>query len=206
MPKQDKQTDVKDVTSARRRLLKALMAGGGAGAIGGALPDRWTTPMVDAVLLPAHAQATASNGCAASDPRITCPECLNTGLLTVGALVSWSLDNQEDRVVLSVNLGLGDQAAGDAFPDGSGNFDGSLNQSGGVCPGGGALTQSGTFSGNLNTGNGAISGSFEVSVFCGGTLVCIVTGNFSGTAVFNQLDVPLTVGGVSQLCCQSVLQ
>lgn len=39
----------------RRRLLAAITA---AGATSAALPDRWNRPVVDAVLLPAHAQAT----------------------------------------------------------------------------------------------------------------------------------------------------
>jgi hypothetical protein len=42
----------------RRRLLKTLV--GGAAAAAGALPERWTRPVVDAVLLPAHAQATGA--------------------------------------------------------------------------------------------------------------------------------------------------
>jgi hypothetical protein len=40
---------------ARRRLLKTLAAGGVAGA---ALPAQWTRPVIEAVVLPAHAQAT----------------------------------------------------------------------------------------------------------------------------------------------------
>lgn len=39
----------------RRRLLTAIAA---AGVAGTTLPDRWSKPVVDAVLLPAHAQAT----------------------------------------------------------------------------------------------------------------------------------------------------
>lgn len=42
-------------TDGRRRLLKTLAAGGVAGAT---LPAQWTKPVIEAVMLPAHAQAT----------------------------------------------------------------------------------------------------------------------------------------------------
>lgn len=41
--------------AARRRLLGTLVAGGAAGA---ALPSQWKKPVIDAVMLPAHAQTT----------------------------------------------------------------------------------------------------------------------------------------------------
>ena len=48
---------------SRRNLLKAIAGLGGAVAVGKALPQRWTQPVVDAVLLPAHAQTSfAGNG------------------------------------------------------------------------------------------------------------------------------------------------
>jgi hypothetical protein len=49
-------SDTKTTSPARRRLLRAVTAG----AIGAsALPSRWTTPVVNSVVLPAHAAATA---------------------------------------------------------------------------------------------------------------------------------------------------
>jgi hypothetical protein len=51
------------VSSSRRRLLKALTAGGAGAAITAKLlPASWTRPVVDSVLLPAHAQATGFSG------------------------------------------------------------------------------------------------------------------------------------------------
>lgn len=45
--------------SARRRLLKGLLAGGSvAGTAKVVLPETWSRPLVDAALVPAHAQAT----------------------------------------------------------------------------------------------------------------------------------------------------
>lgn len=53
-------TNVKKNDQARRKLLKAITGAGGAIAAGNMLPDKWARPMVDAALLPAHAQ---TSGC-----------------------------------------------------------------------------------------------------------------------------------------------
>jgi len=42
----------------RRKLLKSLAAGSGAVIAGKSLPESWTKPVVDSVLLPAHAQTS----------------------------------------------------------------------------------------------------------------------------------------------------
>ena len=44
----------KDVTVSRRKLLALLSVGG----VGASLPSRWTRPLIDAVVLPLHAQAS----------------------------------------------------------------------------------------------------------------------------------------------------
>ncbi len=46
---------------ARRQLLKTLVAGGGVMASGKLLPDEWSRPVVESVLLPAHAQTTGDD-------------------------------------------------------------------------------------------------------------------------------------------------
>jgi hypothetical protein len=45
---------------SRRKILKSIAAGSGAVIAGKSLPDQWTKPIVDAALLPAHAQ---TSGC-----------------------------------------------------------------------------------------------------------------------------------------------
>jgi hypothetical protein len=46
---------------SRRKVLKSIARGGGAVAAAKALPERWLKPVVESVLLPAHAQ---TSGCA----------------------------------------------------------------------------------------------------------------------------------------------
>ena len=48
---------------SRRKLLKSVAAGSGAVIAGKSLPETWTRPVVDAVLLPAHATSTCQSIC-----------------------------------------------------------------------------------------------------------------------------------------------
>jgi hypothetical protein len=47
-----------DGSDARRRLVKALVGSGSILAAGKMLPEEWTRPVVESIVLPAHAQAT----------------------------------------------------------------------------------------------------------------------------------------------------
>jgi len=51
-------TDKKS-SESRRKLLKSIAAGSGAIVAGKSLPDTWSRPVVDSVMLPAHAQTSA---------------------------------------------------------------------------------------------------------------------------------------------------
>ncbi len=48
----------KKSNESRRKLLKSIAAGSGAVVAGKSLPESWSKPVVDAVLLPAHAATT----------------------------------------------------------------------------------------------------------------------------------------------------
>jgi hypothetical protein len=127
----------KSATSSRRRILKTILVAGGGAAV---VPKTWVKPAVDAVVLPLHAQAS-------------CP----TDVLEFSGEISWN-DADGDEVCMTISAGLGDGAGGCALADDStGDFEGTLSSTGGTCPGGGAFTQSGTFSGNLNTSTGVLN-------------------------------------------------
>ena len=59
-------------SESRRRLLKQLAAGGGVAVTAKSLPESWTKPVVNSVLLPAHARTTGEE-----------PSCWNCGSRTV---------------------------------------------------------------------------------------------------------------------------
>lgn len=61
-------TSEKDKNAARRRILKRLVAGGGIVATGKMMPDGWNKPVVESVILPAHAQ-TSPDGDPMPDPN-----------------------------------------------------------------------------------------------------------------------------------------
>ena len=83
-------TDIKS-SESRRKLLKSIAAGSGAIVAGKSLPESWSRPVVDSVMLPAHAQTSP-----------TCTDTLVTGMRT-------SLDLRTGNVAtFSINNLLGD--------------------------------------------------------------------------------------------------
>ena len=59
----------------RRKLLKSMAAGSGAVIAGKSLPESWSKPVVDSVMLPAHAQTSPS----------PCTPCLGAALYCEGS-------------------------------------------------------------------------------------------------------------------------
>ncbi|MCP4010195.1 MAG: hypothetical protein GY726_11865 [Proteobacteria bacterium] len=58
---------------SRRKLLKSIAAGSGAVVAGKSLPDSWSKPVIDTVMIPAHAETTNDNE---SDvPAVLCGGC-----------------------------------------------------------------------------------------------------------------------------------
>ena len=44
--------------AARRRILKKMAVGGGIVTASQVMPERWTKPVIDSVILPAHARSS----------------------------------------------------------------------------------------------------------------------------------------------------
>ena len=168
---------------SRRKLLKSIAAGSGAIVAGKNLPESWSRPVVDSVMLPAHAQ--------------TSPQC-EQNPLSFTAEFGWD-DYSGDDVLFSVNPGF-DGASDTAVLGAGGTFGGSLFAAGGNCANGNPVEQDGTYNGTLITNTGAVSGSFTHRILCGGTVICTASGNFSGTAVDGSV-VSVTLSSVTSECC-----
>ena len=75
------------VDRARRKALKIIVAGTAvAGAL--AIPSRWSKPVVNSIILPAHAQATNAQG-PATETTTTAVPTTNSPLGEGGSATSW---------------------------------------------------------------------------------------------------------------------
>ncbi len=52
----------KKSNGSRRKLLKSIATGSGAIVAGKSLPESWSNPVVDSIVLPAHAQTSGNSG------------------------------------------------------------------------------------------------------------------------------------------------
>jgi hypothetical protein len=177
----------KKSSEKRRKLLKSIAAGSSAIIAGKSLPENWSRPVVDAVMLPAHAQTSPA-------PEPQCEQ----NPLSFTAEFGWNDGSGED-VLFVLNPGF-DGASDTAALGAGGTFGGSLYASGGNCANGNPVEQDGTYNGTLNTTTGAVSGSFTHRILCGGTVICTASGNFSGTALDGSV-VPVTLSSVTSECC-----
>lgn len=87
-----------DKTIIRRKLLKSLAAGTGAAAAGNAMPESWTKPVLDTVVLPSHARTTDDSGSSPGMPTTTPACCLIQGDYCGEA-------NNQDTIQNGVGLG-----------------------------------------------------------------------------------------------------
>jgi hypothetical protein len=83
---------------SRRKLLKTIAAGSGAIIAGTILPDKWTKPVVNSIILPAHAQAT-------TQPP-TAPTCQDDPTLCAGTYTG-TLNPAEPFIACGTGGGVG---------------------------------------------------------------------------------------------------
>ncbi len=76
-----------DKNTSRRKLLKSIAAGSGAVVAGKSLPESWRKPVVDSVVLPAHAETSP-----------TCSECQD------GYCYDFTLGNPSPPVYMEIHV------------------------------------------------------------------------------------------------------
>ena len=109
----------------RRELLKALAAGGGAIATSILLPGQWVKPVIEAGLLPAHAQASSmppivySISCTA-EPEDNNENFINNITATVSATNNASVNNIEVQYIAETIPAGGTTSPVTGFTDSSG--------------------------------------------------------------------------------------
>jgi hypothetical protein len=121
-----------DVNEQRRSVLKKMAVGAGVLAGFAALPERWTTPIVGQIVLPAHA---GTSGTSLNDPCSVTLTSGTTGTATVTVLVTGFVTPPTAAVpvhiVATATGGAGSSVSGDTTTDASGNFSMSLTVTGG---------------------------------------------------------------------------
>ena len=74
----DKDQEIKRNKQSRRKLLKSMAVGSGAVVAGKSVPEEWMKPIVDSVILPAHAETTGGEP-PAEEPPASCSVSGNVG-------------------------------------------------------------------------------------------------------------------------------
>jgi hypothetical protein len=169
----------KPASASRRRLLKSVAAGGGVATTLTALPQSWTRPVVDAVLVPAHAQT--SIGCNPSDlVEQILPGGMSVTLITTATTVEGPI-----QVARAGNTFSGQGAI--ASP---------------LCPGEPGTFFIADFSGTI-VPNVSATANITAYLVCGGVTVCTLTAVLSGDYVSGaDPDATYDLGGdFSGSCC-----
>jgi hypothetical protein len=133
---------------ARRKLLKTIAAGGGVVVAGKSLPDSWTRPVVDSVMLPAHAQTSPGSGTGGGTGGGGTGSCLVTGDYCAGQGTGAGAGSMVIRVSAdgTIAVFIGNQVPGtDSIdPTTGGSFAVVINSGAGSGSGGGTITVTGT--------------------------------------------------------------
>ena len=96
-----------DKKDTRRKLLKTIAAGSGAVVAGKAIPESWSRPVVDSVVLPAHAATTDDSGSQGGGATTTTPAPTTTPAccLTAGEYCGYT-DQQNGTASSYVDIGF----------------------------------------------------------------------------------------------------
>lgn len=141
---------------ARRKLLKSIVAGSGAVVAGKSLPEGWTRPVVDSVMLPAHAQTSPGGGAGGGGGT-----CLVTGDYCAGTGTGPGAGSMVVRVSAdgTIAVFIGNQVPGtDSIdPTTGGSFAVVINSGAGSGSGGGTITVTGTVACGGTTISGTIT-------------------------------------------------
>jgi hypothetical protein len=173
-------TDKKS-NESRRKLLKSIAAGSGAVIAGKSLPENWTRPVVDSVMLPAHAQTSCRD--------VTRNE-------TIGIII----EIIDDTVTITINDPTGDAGGPieSVIPDIP--FDGTsflleFDDADGDC------TESGFINGTLVQGDiDTFSGSAAFTTTCTSGESCETTADYATTIRPTDFTYAGT-GSLTEICC-----
>lgn len=126
----------------RRQWLKTV---GVTGVAAAALPSRWTTPVINSIVLPAHAQTSTACGVFIDEP--------------VNDMIGMVVTATEVQGPITVPLAAG-------------AFSGSESSILGNCANGDPQRQEVSFTGTIDSANNQIAGTLDIDIFCGTLLVC----------------------------------
>jgi len=126
----------------RRQWLKTL---GLTSVAAGALPSQWTKPVINHIVLPAHAQTSSTCGAFIEEP--------------VNDIIGMVVTATEVQGPITVSLAAG-------------AFSGTESNIVGACANGDPQRQEVTFTGSIDSTNSQITGTLDIDIFCGDLLVC----------------------------------
>jgi hypothetical protein len=106
-------TDKKSIES-RRKLLKSIAAGGGAIVAGKSLPESWSRPIVDSVMLPAHAQTSGGFAGAAGSVSASISQESNLFAILMDRMVEPAHASVEPTVTYKAEVCVDDNGNGTA--------------------------------------------------------------------------------------------
>jgi len=133
------------IKKTRRHWLKASCA---ISVVATALPNRWVTPVISSVVLPAHAMTSNACGNFVAEP--------------VNDMIGMVVTATEVQGPITLPLTIATST----------NFSGSESTNIGTCANGDQQRQDVSFTGNIDSVANQITGTLDIDIFCGSLLVC----------------------------------